>query len=264
MADIDVGALRSKIELTLHTYHATRTWWGRGVESGKPQIIGMRQFLALAGRIQQNAATDDPYSDDWMLRIDAKLGEAKSILDPIYMQAEAILDAVPEELSIAENISQKPFRTGVYPGGQQGWQGIHLLIRYDRIVRNILLAQHIAMIVRSDAHETLRISGNAIRGLCSAPQRYPGLSGATRDDFAAKNARARDAVAKYGELHPAVLTGDRRSPYAPLIRQRAGIDKVSVLESQDEEVLEQLIEQATKPEQPDIGTGLLGAKVDSE
>lgn len=261
MADIDVGALRSKIELTLHTYHATRTWWGRGVESGKPQIIGMRQFLALVGRIQQNAAKDDPYSDDWMLRIDAKLHDVKNILDPMYAKSEALLASVPEELSIAENISQKPFRTGVYPGGQQGWQGIHQLIRYDRIVRNILLAQHIAMIVRSDAHEALRISANAIRGLCSAPQRYPGLSGATRDDFAAANARARDAVAKYGELAPDVLSGIRRSPYAPPLRQRDGVADKGTYEDPDEDNLEHLVDQATKPE-PVAGGDPLGADED--
>jgi len=263
MAEIAVGALRSKIELTLHTYHATRTWWGRGVESGKPQIIGMRQYLALAGRIQQNAAKDDPYADDWMLRIDAKLDEVRNILDPIYKWSMDVLADVPEELNIEENISQKPFKTGVYPGGQQGWQGIHLLIRYDRVVRNILLAQHIAMITRDEAHEKFRVSGNAIRSLCTSTQRYPGLSGTTRDDFEAQNARARAAIDKWGELHPDVLSCARRSPYAPIARTpvattESGSGNADTKSAAPDLDQLQLEVQAAKPEEVGSGQGLLG------
>ncbi|WP_197471127.1 PFL_4669 family integrating conjugative element protein [Azotobacter vinelandii] len=245
---VNPGALRSKIELKLHTYHAVRIWWGRGVESGRPQIIGMRQYLALAGRIQQAAAIDDPYADFWMLAIDRRIEETRRILEPLLEQTKAILASIPEELTVEDNVSQKPFTTGVYPGGQQGWLGIHVLIQYDRVVRNILLTQHVALITRRQANQMLVSASKAIRSLCECTRRYPGPSGTTRDDFAANNARARAAIERFGELPKAVLEGTQRSPFAPLIRkpsQKASSEEAEELMQQD--VLE---DQASKAEDP--------------
>ena len=47
-------------------------------------------------------------------------------------------------------------------------------------------------------------------------------SGATRDDFASKNAVARAALEKFGELPQDVLEGTRRSRFAPPIARRSG------------------------------------------
>ncbi len=216
-----MGALRSKINLSLHTYHATRLWWGRGVESGKPQIIGMRQFLFLVGAVQRNATRDDPYADHWMLQIDAKLEDIRSRVDVLLADSEKLLKQIPEELTIEENVNQKPFMTPVYTGGQQGWLALRLLIDFDRLARNILLASHVALISRNDAFDLLRSANHDLRSLCAFPQRYPGYSGVTRDDFAANNAKAREAREKFGDLPKDVLEGTLRSPYAPMIQKSA-------------------------------------------
>lgn len=216
-----MGALRSKINLSLHTYHATRLWWGRGVESGKPQIIGMRQFLFLVGAVQRNATRDDPYADHWMLQIDAKLEDVRSRVDVLLADSEKLLKQIPEELTIEENVNQKPFMTPVYTGGQQGWLALRLLIDFDRLARNILLASHVALISRNDAFDLLRSANHDLRSLCAFPQRYPGYSGVTRDDFAANNAKAREAREKFGDLPKDVLEGTLRSPYAPMIQKSA-------------------------------------------
>lgn len=216
-----MGALRSKINLSLHTYHATRLWWGRGVESGKPQIIGMRQFLFLVGAVQRNATRDDPYADHWMLQIDAKLEDVRSRVDVLLADSEKLLKQIPEELTIEENVNQKPFMTPVYTGGQQGWLALRLLIDFDRLARNILLASHVALISRNDAFDLLRSANHELRSLCAFPQRYPGYSGVTRDDFAANNAKAREAREKFGDLPKDVLEGTQRSPYAPMIQKSA-------------------------------------------
>lgn len=214
-----MGALRSKINLSLHTYHATRLWWGRGVESGKPQIIGMRQFLFLTGAIQRNVTRDDPYADHWMLQIDAKIEDVRKVVDQLLADSENLLQQIPEELSIEENVNQKPFTTPVYTGGQQGWLALRLLIDFDRLARNILLASHVALISRNDAFDLLRSANHALRSMCAFPQRYFGYSGVTRDDFAANNAKARDAREKYGDLPKEILEGTLRSPYAPPIQK---------------------------------------------
>lgn len=223
MAVVDVsamGALRSKINLSLHTYHATRLWWGRGVESGKPQIIGMRQLLFLLGAIQRNASRDDPYADHWMILVDDKLDEVRQHLDTALADAGRLLEQLPDELSIEENVNQQPFQTPVYTGGQQGWLALRLLIDFDRLARQILLARHVALISHGDAHARLSAANRQMRSLCQFPTRYPGYSGISRDDVAANNAKAREAREKFGDGLPQdVLEGTRRSPYAPPIQK---------------------------------------------
>ncbi|MGQ5281997.1 AcaB family transcriptional regulator, partial [Xanthomonas arboricola pv. corylina] len=53
-------------------------------------------------------------------------------------------------------------------------------------------------------------------------------SGCTRDDFAAKNAAARVAMDKFGELPQDVLEGTRRSKFSPPIA-RQGLQQRSVI-----------------------------------
>ena len=57
-----------------------------------------------------------------------------------------------------------------------------------------------------------------MRSLFSLAQQYR-YSGTTRDDFAAKNAAARAALEKFGELPQDVLEGTRRSRFAPIARR---------------------------------------------
>ena len=108
MAVDRLGALRSKIELTLHTHHAARIWKGRGVETGRPQIIGMRQFLLICGAIKQNAAKDDPYADHWLLQLDAKLAETRAQLDQRLQELDNLLAQLPPELDVEEDPPKAP------------------------------------------------------------------------------------------------------------------------------------------------------------
>jgi integrating conjugative element protein (TIGR03761 family) len=221
--DVDrLGALRSKIELTLHTHHAARIWKGRGVESGRPQIIGMRQFLLICGAIKQNAAKDDPYADHWLLQLDAKLQEIRAQLDQRLKELDGLLEQLPPELDVEENLNQQPLKIPVYTGGQHGWLALRLLIDFDRFVRRVMLAHHIALIGRRQMEEYVRVGGHLLRSLCASTQKYPGFSGATRDDFAANNAKARDAIAKFGELPEDVLAGRWRSDFAPPLQKPSG------------------------------------------
>jgi len=210
-----LGALRSQIELELHTAHATRMWSGRGIESGKAQIVGMKQFLQISGQIRQNSAKDDPYADYWLIAIDERLKETGHKLQLKEEYLKTAFENLPTELHVEDNLNQSPFVVKVFTGGQHGYLAIQLLIRYDRLVRKALLAHHVALIGRRQCESIMHDAGTAIRSLCASLQKYPGYSGTTRNDFAANNARASDAIAKYGEIPADVLRGDTRSDFAP-------------------------------------------------
>jgi hypothetical protein len=65
---------------------------------------------------------------------------------------------------------------------------------------------------------------HVLRSLFGLAQQYR-FSGATRDDFAAQNARAREALEKFCELPQDVLEGTRRSEFAPpIVRQTPKVD----------------------------------------
>ncbi|WP_353980862.1 PFL_4669 family integrating conjugative element protein [Salinicola endophyticus] len=228
-----VGQLRSKIEMTLHTYPGVLVWHGRGVESGKPQVVGLKQFLSLAGRIHQAAAKDDPYADQWLLLIEEKIHDTRQSLNQLSARVSSVLEQIPEGLDVSRNVSQQPFVTPVFTGGQMGWQAVMLLMQYDGIVRDVLLGHHIGLIGNKQRGAMIRDQGgHALRSLCYTPVKFPGFSGATRDDFAANNAKARNALEKFGELPQDILEGKRRSEFAPAIRR----EESALAESGQEEL----------------------------
>ncbi|MEC8917628.1 MAG: TIGR03761 family integrating conjugative element protein [Pseudomonadota bacterium] len=247
-----VGQLRSKIEMTLHTYPAVLAWHGRGVESGKPQVVGLKQFLSLAGRVHQAAGRDDPYADNWLIMLEEKVDETRQSLQQLETRVSQVLKQIPEGLDVSRNVSQQPFLTPVFTGGQMGWQAVMLLMQYDSIVRDVLLANHIGLLGNKQRGAMIRDQGgHALRSLCYAPVKFPGFSGATRDDFAANNAKARNALEKYGELPQDILEGTRRSEFAPTIRREAGLqtgsDQDHKLEGVDLDD-DQLLTQPGEPE----------------
>lgn len=114
----------------------------------------------------------------------------------------------------------QPVKLPLFVNAQLGFMAVYLLADYDDLARKLILAHHTALIDRSTLERWLNEGAHALRSLFSLAQQYR-YSGCTRDDFAAKNAAARAALEKYGELPQDVLEGTRRSRYAPPIARRS-------------------------------------------
>jgi len=192
---LNLGSLRSAMALTLHTHHASRIWHGRAPAEGRPGIIGLNGFISIMNKLKRGAEQDDPYSDWWMLRIEEKIADTKTRLQTLREQVDQALADVPPALSLGENLN----------------------------VQRLILAHHTALIDRSTLERWLNDGAHALRSLFSLAQQYR-YSGTTRDDFAAKNAAARAALEKFGELPTDVLEGTRRSRFAPPINRRSSQD----------------------------------------
>lgn len=215
-AYLNLGSLRSAMSLTLHTHHASRIWHGRQSAEGRPGIIGLAAYISIMNKMKQGAERDDPYSDWWMLRVEEKLTQTKTTLKTQREQIDYVLAHVPPALSLGENLNVQPITLPLFVNAQLGFMAVYLLAEFDDLVRNLILAHHTALIDRHTQEHWLEDSSHAMRSLLSLPQHYR-YSGACRDDFAAKNAVARAALEKYGELPQDVLEGTRRSRYAPPI-----------------------------------------------
>ncbi|MEI0679118.1 MULTISPECIES: PFL_4669 family integrating conjugative element protein [Pseudomonadota] len=216
---LNLGSLRSAMSLTLHTHHASRIWHGRAAAEGRPAIVGLNGFVSVMNKMKRGSEQDDPYSDWWMLRIEDKLEQTKTTLQALREQVDQALSGVPAALSLGENLNVQPVKLPLFVNAQLGFAAVYLLADYDDIARKLILAHHTALIDRSTLERWLHDGAHALRSLFSLAQQYR-YSGTTRDDFAAKNAAARQAIEKYGELPQDVLESTRRSRFAPPIVRR--------------------------------------------
>lgn len=223
MADnfaFNLGSLRSQMSITLHTHHASRLWMGRRVQTDKPghSIIGMPRFIALMEQMKTAAANNDPYADNWLIRMEEKLEAARTALRALNQHVDEQLSKVPSAISIADNLNIQPLNFPLFINCQLGYIGVYLLTEYDTLARRILLANHTAMLGRRQMEQWLDQGAHEIRSAYGLAQQYK-HAGVTRDDIAANNARAREAFGKFGELPQDVLEGTRRSNFAPPLPQ---------------------------------------------
>ncbi len=230
---LNLGSLRSAMSLTLHTHHASRIWHGRAASEGRPGIVGLNGYIAAMNKMKRGAEQDDPYSDWWMLRIEEKLAQTKDTLKLLREQVEQALADIPPALNLGENLNVQPVKLPLFVNAQLGFMAVYLLADYDELARKLILAHHTALIDRHTLERWLNDGAHALRSLFSLAQQYR-YSGCTRDDFAAKNAAARTALEKYGELPQAVLEGTERSRYAPPIIRRSAL---SASRHQDDDTL---------------------------
>ncbi|MGH8300667.1 MAG: PFL_4669 family integrating conjugative element protein, partial [Steroidobacteraceae bacterium] len=234
--------LRSAMQLTLHTHHASRIWHGRAATEGRPGIIGLSGFVSIMAKMKRGAEQDDPYSDWWMLEIERKLNDTKTRLQVLREQIDQVLADVPPELSLGENLNVQPVKVPLFIGAQLGFLAVYLLADYDNLARRLMLAHHTALIDRHTLERSLDEGSHLLRSTFALAQRYR-YSGATRDDVAANNALARAAREKYGELPRDVLEGTRRSRFAPPIVRRSAFSRAAP-GAEDPPI---------NPEAPDVG-----------
>lgn len=231
---LNLGALRSDMRLTLHTHHAARIWHGRSASEGKNGILGLSGFVSVLNKMKRGAEQDDPYSDWWLIRVEEKLASSKAALTELQEQLAQIMSNLPVALSIGENLNVQPVSLPLFVNAQHGFMAVYLLTQFDDLARRLLLAHHTALIGRRDMERWLNEGAHVLRSLFGLVQQYR-FSGATRDDFAANNARAREARDLLGDLPQDVLEGTRRAEFAPVIIRRS---KPAELHAEPDELAE--------------------------
>lgn len=237
MADhyqLNLGSLRSSITLTLHTHHAARLWQGRTAREGVHAIMGMAGYISVTNLIKQTSAHDDPYADWAMLQLEEKLLQAKAGMLELSQQLDRVKQDLPTQIDMGDNLNIHPVTLPLYIGSQLGFLAVYLLTDYDTLVRRTLLAHHTALIGRVDMEAWIDDGAHLLRSLFGLTQRFR-HAGVTRDDMAANNARAYEAIEKFGLPPQDILEGLRRSQFAPPII-RGGAAPTADTEAHVEEV----------------------------
>lgn len=219
---LNLGTLRSTMQLTLHTHHASRIWHGRTSSEERAAIIGLNGFVSIMNKMKRGAEQDDPYSDVWMLRIEDKLNDTKESLRALREQVDRVLLQIPPALSLGENLNVQPVNLPLFINAQLGFMAVYLLADYDDLARRLILAHHAALIDRSTLERWLKEGAHALRSLFSLAQQYK-YSGVQRGDYSANTAAALKARERFGDVPQDVLEGTRRSRFAPPMMRRSTI-----------------------------------------
>ncbi|MCT7342345.1 TIGR03761 family integrating conjugative element protein [Pseudomonas aeruginosa] len=122
--------------------------------------------------------------------------QAEAALKAIDQRLDDVMAKPPATLDISENLSVTPVKVPLFISNPLGFKAVYLLINYDELARRILLAQHVGLVGRRDMEVWLDEGASMLRSLFGLAQSYQ-FSGATRDDFAANNARAEVARKMY-------------------------------------------------------------------
>src|SRR5262245_44336659 len=118
---LSLGALRSAMQLTLHTHHASRIWRGRARTPDRAGIMGMNGFLAIVNTMKRGAEQDDPYSDWWILKLEEKLAGSKQRLQALREQVDELLTRIPPAVNVGENLNVQPIKLPLFIGSQLGF-----------------------------------------------------------------------------------------------------------------------------------------------
>ncbi|TKV11704.1 TIGR03761 family integrating conjugative element protein [Citrobacter sp. wls619] len=216
---ITSGPLRSAITIELHTHLATRTWTGRlaNPDENTRAIIGMPRFLSILNIIRLDCVADNPYADMWMLSLEERLLAAREEMNDLISSTKTVFSQLPEMMSIEGCLSIQPARFPVFAASQLGFIAIYLLTDYDSLLRNALLANHMAFLSRAELNSLNQRGGNIIRSILVLAQRYRRLS-VTRQDIREGNVRAQAALEQAGPVPDDIFDGSRRSAWAPPLR----------------------------------------------
>ncbi len=212
-ADVQPGALRGVVTLTLETRQAQRLVKGRPGSAGKPAIIGLIGFANLLRAIWHGARADDPYADWWLIKIHQALETADQALKASIEAVEARLQ-VSAAIRATPGASVKPVRTPLRFSNPYAYRGAHRLADYDRLARAVLTGQYIGVMTRDDSERVLALSGRQLRRAFLSPLGYR-LTGVTRQDVLQGTAKQAQAKAVMGEVPEEILTRVRRAAHAP-------------------------------------------------
>lgn len=216
---LNLGTLRSSMQLTLHTHHASRIWHGRDASEGRATIIGLNGFISVMNKMKRNAELDDPYADAWMLKIEEKLCDTKRCLSELREQVDLALSEIPNAMSLGENLNVQPVILPLFVNAQLGFMAVYLLAEYDDLARRLILAHHTALIDRRTLERWLNDGAHALRSLFSLAQQYK-PSGVKRNDYDSNTPSALRARERFGNVPGDVLEGSRRSRFAPPLLRR--------------------------------------------
>ncbi|HBR4626732.1 TPA: TIGR03761 family integrating conjugative element protein [Klebsiella pneumoniae] len=214
------GALRSELRIELHTRYAISLWQGRRSSEGKSAIMGMPRFFQLAGRINQDSLTDNPWADATMLHLEKLIGASHQQMQTLLDEVDALFADMPGSVKLTDCIAETALNVAVHSHTPIGYRCVYLLVGFDQLALRVFQAHFFGLISTQTKQQYLSSAGYAIRRIYGAAQRYRSVA-VTRADVLANNDTAQQAIAALGEVSASVVSGQARSGFSPALNSPA-------------------------------------------
>jgi integrating conjugative element protein (TIGR03761 family) len=226
------GALKSSLSIELHSDYAIRLWAGRqeekrtkGERAGRSAIASMPQVIHAAGRVYQDSAADNPYADAMMVQLEQALTQASAQIQVKVSELEAVLSAIPSQISLTTIASVNPLNIGVFSRSPLGYRCVWLLVGYDQLAMKAFQAHHYGLISRQRRDGLLNQGGHLVRRIYGILRSWPRVD-VTRADILNQTPRGVDAVSRLGIPDEAIMSGAVRSSFSPPLRRVIPADAV--------------------------------------
>lgn len=218
------GPLRSATTMTLQTRTAAGLWFGRK-DATKANIASFPNFAAKLRSLEQSVVQDDPYADWHFLQIETAIQENKGKLKHLMTEVERFTaNGLPEGIDVSVALSQAPETIELRFNSTLAIQTAFLVAEFDQLARKCLLARHLGLISRDTCHQWMAQGLRLVRSVMHKGTGWK-FTGVTRDDMAANNQRAQLAVERMGLCPADILSGERRSAFAPVIRRKGNLGR---------------------------------------
>ena len=208
------GPLRGTVTLNLQTLYAQRAVQGRAASTERAGYIGLYAFARLVRGVWAGAATADPYADWWLVKIEQALSTAERNLQEIHDAVTTALNSL-EGLVVIPASSLSPIALELNFSTPHAFRAAQLTGRYDKVVRALLTARHVACLPPPATVKALWSAGRSLRRVFDSARGYQ-PSHVVRADFVATNASAQISIQKMGLLPPEILSDSLKAEYRPL------------------------------------------------
>ena len=245
------GGLRSETRMTIQTRQAQKIVVGRRRGKEIQPIIGLLDFGRRMKLLWLSAQADDPYADWYLLRIEASINEAKSVIVEKKQWLDEVLNAMDGfDVGIAHSL--EPIQISIVFQNPYGYMGAYLVSDYDALCCSVFTASHIGLIDRKMANSIMAAAGKSIRRTFDLVAQWK-FTGVTREDIHNQTPIGTRAIETYGECPEPVLDKTKRANISPEIREKPKpveitVKKKVVNKSNVEEIKLSVPEDKVEPE----------------
>lgn len=209
------GPVQPKASIRLHTYIGHQLFFGR--QENANRTYRDQCFVTFAANLNSMwtcAQADDPYADARLILIEEQMDRVRDQLKDMLQLMDEILESLHDAgIRTESHVSVRPVDVPIAFRAVHAAVAVQLLGLTDRVIQKALACRHFGLVTGQDWQRILSQTSTPMRHLFELSRFRAG--GATRDDFAANNARARAAMEKLGELPADVLQGLRRPKLGP-------------------------------------------------
>lgn len=178
---------------------------------------GHRGFTWFAGNLNKLwdlSMQDDPYADYRLILVEEHLPLLNQYLSQKMSEVDSRIGSLADAgIQPVSHQSVRPVVVPVKFRATQAAVAVLQLAALDRLTQKALMAKHFGLLTEDDWLNFVGRSAAAMRDLFLLSEHQ--VSGTCRDDFASKNARARGAMERLGDIPLEIMEGVKRPEMGP-------------------------------------------------